>query len=168
MQCVSLDEIEWKVNKRFSHKQGVKLNVVTHVTAEGMELRGGWLTGEPFSPPPSFTVTFFECQSHPDVLKSDCKPYRRAFETFDNICAADTKKRPLVTHKRHVWELGKKEKTGKIQTPSEESLPLLWPIERSTTLEERPVRAVPAHWLGHNHTLKCSSNIVSIKWKLGA
>lgn len=28
--------------------------------------------------------------------------------------------------------------------------------------------SAPAHWLGHNHTLKCSSNFtVSIKWKLG-
>lgn len=27
--------------RRFSHKQGVKLNVVTHITVEGMELRGG-------------------------------------------------------------------------------------------------------------------------------
>lgn len=35
MLCVPLDE------RRFSHKQGVKLNVVTHITVEGMELRGG-------------------------------------------------------------------------------------------------------------------------------
>lgn len=128
-----------------------------------MELGGGWLTGEPFSPPPPFTV---KAKSHPDVLKSDCKPYRRAFETFDNICAADTKKRPLVTHKRHVWGRKKWNKQGKGQTPSEESLPLLWPIERCTAIEEGPVRAVPARWLGHNHTLKCLGNIVSIKWKL--
>lgn len=108
-----------------------------------------------------------KAKSHPDVLKSDCKPYRRAFETFDNICAADTKKRPLVTCERHVWRGGKKgKKRGKIQTPSEDSLPLLWPIEKCTAIEERPVWAVPASWLGHNHTLKCLSDIVSIKWKL--
>lgn len=65
MQSVPLDEIKWKVNGRFSQKQGVKQNVATHVTVEGMELCGGWLTGETFSSPPSFTVTFLESQKPP-------------------------------------------------------------------------------------------------------
>lgn len=147
-----MDELErWMED--FLHKPRVKLNELwsNRHHSRRLELRYGGLTRETFFVRLPSLWHSLKAKSHPDILKYDCKPYRWASKTFDRICAADTKKSPLVT----VTNVMSEEKYCDSIWGVITSFLTYWKMNSNKRNACVSGASMPARWLGHNHTLYC-------------
>lgn len=150
--------IEWKVNVRSSHKHWVKLNEVWSSTRHGrrVELQYAavdWLGNYFLSNFPSFSDILWKPKATLTYLNLTVNPTDGLLKPLTIFVQLTQRKGPLVTV-TSVMSEGKKRKNA--VTPSEESLPLLWPMERCTAREKKmPVRDVlpcqPVGWVIITH-----------------